>query len=156
MFKIENYEVNPETGETSFNIAYDLGNGPKAHHYIKTTAEDAQRVIDSNLFTYLWDTFLRYVEHSKAIAMTGKPEFYQTDVRSQAMEKCEKAARYFDGQPVLEVCRVILLLKFDLRKIFPHEYNTSFHSSCTNVEEMINLAQDRLDKVALKSVAINS
>ena len=149
MFKVEVYNPNPSTGEVEYRISFDIGTGVKIEEGTTFLKARLDFHISEMKRDYILHEFSKFVNHARIIAQTGDPSFYMTQVRSDSLERCQKANQYFQKQPFHDVCHYIITLEKDLFNILPASGNNSFQSSENCLREIIEFAKSVYTKPIL-------
>lgn len=137
MFELKSFEVCPKTGITSFDMRWDLGNGLKSDQGNFVDRRDAERYIISCKLSYIKIMFSKYVMHSRVLFETGHHDFYRKESKIASLDRCSKYNQWFDGKSLEAICKVILVLEEDLRRILPSPGNPSHSSSESKIMDMI-------------------
>jgi 3-methyladenine DNA glycosylase/8-oxoguanine DNA glycosylase len=79
------------------------------------------------------------VNHSRILYEVGTKAFYRTPEKVASLERCKNANVYFNEHQssLNEICKYILQLENDLRRILPAQGNNSFISSNDKLTNLI-------------------
>jgi len=143
MFKVKQFEVCRTTGITSFEIQWDLlnGKGPQTDKGAFTTRQEAEKRIESSKRSYILLLFEKYVLHSKVLMEAGKHDFYKTPAKLESLDRCTRYMSWFQDKKLEAICRVIVALEEDLRKILPSQANPSHSLSEERILDMVVFAK---------------
>jgi len=145
MFKVKQFEVCRTTGITSFEIQWDLlnGKGVQTDKGAFTTRQEAEKRIESSKRSYILLIFEKYVMHSKVLMEAGKHDFYRTTAKLESLDHCMKYMHWFNEEKkqLAAICRVIVSLEEDLRRILPSPGNPSYGSSEERILDMVVFAK---------------
>ena len=137
MFEVKSFEVCPTTGITFFEIQWDTGHGPKTDRGNFTDHRDASRYIISSKRSFILIMFADYVRHVRTLLETGHHDFYRKGEKLQALERCSKYAQWLDDKKLEEICKVILSLQEDMRRILPSAANPSAAKCESKIIDMV-------------------
>lgn len=152
MFELKSFECCPTTGITSFEMHWDLGRGRKEDRGSFVDRRDAEKYVNSSKRSYMLVMYGNYVQHAQILFETGHHDFYRTVTKIEALEKCQKYNQWFQDKSLEAVCKVILAIQEDLRKILPSPNNTSFSSSESKLMDMVVFAKREFPALAQKKV----
>jgi hypothetical protein len=137
MFEVKTFEVCRQTGITSFEIQWDFGRGPKTDRGSFTDQRDAREYITSSKRSFILIMFADYVKHIRTLLETGHHDFYKKEEKLLALERCAKYTQWLDDKTLPEICKVILALQEDMRKILPVAANSSFMTCESKILDMV-------------------
>lgn len=143
-FSVKTKHSDPETGLTSFVIAYDLGNGDgeKIDPRGNSNPENAEAYIKNMQRSYLAKMFELYVNHAAKIFENSPQAYYHEPKRIKVLDRCKKAVNIIANEPNLQiVAGYIVSCEPLLRYILPHFMNNSFESSEERINVMLQIAQ---------------
>jgi hypothetical protein len=140
-------QVCDTTGIASFEITWDLGNGRKKDHGSFVDRRDAEKYILSSKRSYILRMFEKYVSHSRILFETGHHDFYRKESKLTALERCIRYCSWLEDKPLQSICKVILSLEEDLRKILPSPGNPSHSSSESRIVDMVVFAKRELSQL---------
>ena len=124
-FEVKSLEVCRQTGITSFELQWDVGHGPKTDRGNFTTLQDTELYIRSSKKSFILIMFSDYVNRIRTLLESGHHDFYKKDEKLQALERCTKYTQWLDDKTLEEICKVILALQPDMRRILPSPSNCS-------------------------------
>lgn len=153
MFNLKTYDVCQKTGIISYEIEFDLGNGPKSDRGTFMSKDDAYRYIHSSKRHYILIMFEKYVTHAKILHDVGVRDFYRTPEKLAALDRCIKYNSWFQDKKLEEICLVILRIREDLEKILPSPSNSSFESSKGKLLDMIVFCKQELPANEIPTLA---
>ena len=81
--------------------------------------------------------FADYVRHVRTLLETGHHDFYRKGEKLQALERCSKYAQWLDDKKLEEICKVILSLQEDMRRILPSAANPSAAKCESKIIDMV-------------------
>ena len=145
MFELKEFAVCPKTGITSFDMRWDLGEGPKSDRGNFIDRRDAEKYILSTKRSYILVLFSKYVAHARVLFEAGHKDFYRTEPKIAALDRCSKYNQWFVDKKIEEICKVILVLEEDMRKILPTPGNPSHGSSESKLLDMIIFCKKELE-----------
>ena len=137
MFQVNSLDVCHQTGITSFEIKFDIGQGVKTDSGSFMNKLDAEGYIHKSKVAYIRVMFERYVGHACILFETGDSDYYMNTGKLTALERCKKYNQWFDGKDLPVICKVILSLEDDMRKILPKPSNSSHSSSESKIIDMM-------------------
>jgi len=147
MFQVSNYSVHPSSGIVDLEIKFDIGYGEKVDKRSYFEKSDADNYIYSCKMTYILLLFEKYVNHSQILNDTGTNKaFYKTQKRSDSLDKCQRAKRWFQEQDLISICKLVLRLEQDLQNILPSPGNPSFESSKNRMYDIVVFARNEVGK----------
>ena len=144
MFELKSFEVCPKTGITSFDMRWDIGHGPKSDRGSFVDRKDAEKYILSSKKSYILLMFSKFVSHARILFENGHHDFYRTETKIAALDRCMKYNQWLADKKLEEICKVILALEEDLRKILPTPGNPSHSSSEGKMLDMIIFCKKEL------------
>jgi hypothetical protein len=144
MFELKSFDVCPQTGITSYDMRWDLGHGIKSDRGSFIDRRDAEKYVLSSKRSYIQAMYCRYVNHAKILFETGHHDFYRTESKINALDRCQKYNQWLADKKLEEICKVVLALQEDLRKILPSPNNSSFSSSESKLMDMIVFCKKEL------------
>ena len=147
MFRIQQYNVCPQTGVTDFNIQFNIGTGIKEDKQAYYDKQDADKYIHGMKRDYILIMFQHFINHSQILIDLGNRDFYKTPARLEAMDKCKKANKWFNEDlPLNTICEWVLKLEADLTLILPSPSNKSRQSSEGKLRDMIVFSRQYFDQ----------
>jgi hypothetical protein len=132
-----NIEECKQTGITTFDLKWNLGQGPRTDRGSFVDRRDAERYVLSSKRSYILLMFEKYVSHARIIFETSQKDFYRKESKITALERCDKFKGWLQDKKLEAICKVILALEEDLRKILPSPTNPSYGSSESRIMDMI-------------------
>lgn len=143
MFEVTT-DVCEKTGIVSFEMKWDTGNGKREDRGSFSHALDCEKYITSSKRTYIYTVFCKYVVHARVLSETGHNDFYRTEAKLAALDRCLKYVDWLGDKKLEVMCKVILSLEEDLRKILPSPNNSSYSSSESRIMDMIVFSKNEL------------
>ncbi len=137
MFEVKTFDVCPKTGIVSFEMRWDLGHGTKTDRGNFTDRRDADKYVLSSKRSYILLLFSKYVAHARVLFETGHHDFYRTETKIASLDRCSKYNQWLADKKLEEICKVILVLEEDMRRILPTPGNPSHSSSESKLIDMI-------------------
>lgn len=144
MFELKSFDVCPTTGITSFDMRWDLGHGVKTDRGSFIDRKDAEKYVLSSKRSYILAMFSRYVSHARVLFEVGGADFYRKESKINALDRCQKYNQWLADKKLEVICKVILELEEDMRRILPPPANTSHDSSESKIMDMILFAKREL------------
>ncbi len=144
MFELKSFDVCQTTGITSYEMHWDVGRGRRVDRGSFIDRRDAERYISSSKRSYILIMFQNFVSHSRVLFETGHKDFYRTPGKLEALDKCQKYNLWFQDKSLDAICKVVLALQEDLRKILPSPNNPSYSSSEERILEMVIFSKKEL------------
>jgi len=145
MFEIKSFEVCPQTGITTFDMRWNLGHGERSDRGSFINRQDAERYILSSKRSYILLMFSKFVSHARVLFETGHKDFYKTETKVAALDRCQKYNQWLADKKLPEICKVILALEEDMRKILPSPNNPSYDASEGKLLDMIVFSKKELN-----------
>ncbi len=137
MFEVKSLEVCPQTGITSFEIQWDLGRGLRTDRGSFIDRRDAEHYIRSSKTSFILIMFSDYVHNIRTLLESGHHDFYRKDEKLQALERCSKYAQWLVDKTLEEICKVILSLQADMRRILPSPSNAIAGACESKILDMV-------------------
>lgn len=144
MFELKSFEVCKQTGITSFEMSWDIGHGKKVDRGSFVDRRDAEKYVLSSKRSYILLMFSHFVNHARILFETGHHDFYRKESKLSALDRCSKYNQWLVDKKLEEICKVILALQDDMRKILPSPANPSFSSSESKIMDMIIFCKKEL------------
>ena len=154
-FEVTSFKVDQVTGFTDLEIVFDIGTGEKSEKRWYQKEDSARAFIAEIKRDYILVMFSRYVNHSLILFETGDRAFYKTPERLASLDRCKNANTYFQNLILGEICKYILRIEEDLRRILPSPNNNSRSSSEDRLINMIVFSKKVIQNSSssIKSVA---
>lgn len=137
MFEVKSFEVCQQTGITSFEIQWDLGRGRKSDRGSFTDQHDATQYIASSKRSFILIMFSDYVKHIRTLVENGHHDFYKKEEKLIALERCSKYTQWLNDKKLEEICKVILALQEDMRRILPSAANATLGACESKILDMV-------------------
>ena len=144
MFELKSFDICPQTGITSFDMMWDLGHGTKTDRGSFIDRRDAENYVNSSKRSYILIMFSKFVSHARILFETGHRDFYRTEPKMASLDRCQRYNEWLENKKLEEICKVILALEEDLRRILPTPGNSSHSSSESKIIEMIIFCKKEL------------
>jgi hypothetical protein len=149
MFEVTNYKICEVTGITSFELQWDIGHGIKTDGGNFIDSRDADNYIKSSKRSYILLMFGHYIQHARILFETGTRDFYRKESKITALDRCIKYNDWLQDKPLETICKVILKLDEDMRRILPTPGNPSHFSSESKIMDMIVFCKRELQELPL-------
>lgn len=143
MFK-SSFREDPLTGVTEFELSFNIGNGEVKDKGSFMNRLDAEKYIVSSKRDYILVLFGKYVRHANVLFARGDRLFYNTTDKVKALDRCNLYDQWLQNKKLEEICRVLVALEPDMRKILPPAANRSHELSEDRVVEMIVFAKEEI------------
>lgn len=144
MFQVKQFEVCP-TGITTFTIEFDLGRGMVKDHGSFLQKSDADRYILSSKKSYILLIYEKYINLIRNGIESGHKDFYCTDAKVASFERADKYTYWFQDKDLKTICKVILAIQEDLRKLLPGSGNPSLENLEGKLIDMIVFSKHELE-----------
>ena len=144
MFELKSFDICPKTGITSFDMRWDLGHGTKTDRGSFVDRRDAEKYVLSSKRSYILIMFSKFVSHAMVLFETGHHDFYRKENKIASLDRCQKYNQWLSDKKLEEICKVILVLEEDLRRILPSPGNSSHSSSEGKILDMIIFCKKEL------------
>lgn len=135
MFKSE---ITPDNGFFKVVVTYTDAHGntcEEKRSYLKQT--EAALFAVKKQTEWLRDGLTRYINHADILYHTGRPDFYITTRRSNALMICKSYLQTIPYESYRGISMLILNLEQELRAILPSPGNKSFRSQTDKLEELV-------------------
>ncbi len=142
----------PSTGITSFEMNWDLGHGKRSDRGAFIDRKDAEKYCYSSKRSYILVLYNNFVQHARILFETGHHDFYRTTSKVESLDKCQKYNQWFQDKTIETICKVILAIQDDLRRILPSPNNQSFSSSEDKLMDMIVFSKKEIPATTPKKV----
>ena len=156
-FDVTSFKVDQVTGFTDVEIVFDIGSGEKSEKRCYQKEDSARAFISSIKRDYILVMFSNFVNHSRILYEVGSRSFYRTPQKTDSLNRCVNANVFFTEHesPLQEICKYILRLEEDLRRILPASGNNSYSSSEERILNMIIFCKKEVQNIvlSLKSMA---
>ncbi len=144
MFELKQFEESPVTGIVDFEMRWDLGHGIKVDRGSFTDRRDAEKYVYSSKHSFILIMFERYVNHANVLFETGHRDFYRKEDKVVALDRCNRYKEWLIDKKLEAICKVILVLEEDMRRILPTPGNASHYSSESKLMDMIVFCKNEL------------
>jgi len=153
MFNITSYKVDQITGFTDIEIKFNIGAEDKVERRSYMKEDSARQFIIEFQRDYILIMFEKYVYHAIVLFEVGHRDFYRTQEKTQSLDKCKRANDYFNPHdqsqkiPLKDICKYILRIEEDLRRILPSPNNNSYSSSEQRLLDMIVFSKKQVQPI---------
>ena len=144
MFELKTFEESKVTGITDFEMRWDLGHGPRVDRGSFTNRHDAEKYVLSTKRSYILVMFERFVNHAVVLFETGHHDFYRKEDKIASLDRCRLYNQWLQDKKLEEICKVLLALEEDMRRILPTPGNSSHSSSESKLMDMIVFCKHEL------------
>ncbi len=153
LLEVTSFKVDQITGFTDLEVIFDIGTGEISERRFYQKADSARHFIAEIKRDYILVMFANFVNHSRILYEVGSRGFYKTRERSASLNRCVAANVFFTDHECLlvEICKYILRIEEDLRRILPAPNNNSYSSSEQKLLNMIVFSKKEL-KVPVLSI----
>ena len=155
LLEVTSFKVDQITGFTDLEVVFDIGTGEKSERRSYQKEDSAREFIAHIKRDYILVMFSNFVNHSLILYETGNRAFYKTPERLASLDRCKNANVYFQDLVMQEICKYILRIEEDLRRILPSPNNVSYSSSEERLMNMIVFSKKVIQNSSssIKSVA---
>ncbi len=143
-FEVKSLEVCPQTGISSFEIQWDAGHGQKTDRGSFLVSVDLDEYIRSSKRSFILIVFSDYVNHIRRLLETGHHDFYQKEEKIMALDRCTRYTEWLDDKKLEEICKILLTLQDDMRRILPSPANASFDSCESKILDIVIFCKSEL------------
>ena len=137
IFEVKKFDQSQLTGMVDYELQWDLGHGRKTDRGSFVDRRDAEHYVMDSKRSYILLLFGKYTSHANILSETGHRDFYKKEDKIKSLQRCNLYNEWLQDKSFEQICRVILALVDDMRRILPTPGNPSHSSSESKIMDMI-------------------